>query len=117
MRDHKLSSLGNLLGGALSRHGIGERVLAAQIVATANELLAELLPALERGSSQVISYKQQELIVACRTPTARYAVEGLARALGRKLEEVYPAQSFKKIRAVLRSGKPSEDEWYNTEEL
>ncbi|MEK7183301.1 MAG: hypothetical protein AAB776_01560 [Patescibacteria group bacterium] len=113
MRDHKLNSLGNLLGGALSRHGIGERVIAAQIVATANELLVGMLTYEQRDEVQAVSFKSSELLLVCKTPTARYAAEGLAKSLGRKLEEDYPSQTFKKIVCVFKSGKASDDEWYN----
>ena len=113
MRDNNLSSLGNLLGGALARHGIGERVIAAQIVASANELLHEMLTQDQRGEVQAVSFKSDELLLACKTPTARYAAEGLAKTLGRKLEEKYPNQTFKKIVCVFKSGKVSDDEWYN----
>ena len=113
MRDHKLSSLGNLLGGALSRHGIGERVIAAQIVASANELLAGMLTAEQKTEVQAISFKGSELLLVCKTPTARYAAEGLARQLGRKLEEEYPSQTFRKVVCVFKSGKANDDEWYN----
>lgn len=114
MRDHKLSSLGNLLGGALSRHGIGERVQAAQIVASANELLSELMGR-QAEEVRAISYKLAELVLACKTPTARYAAEGLTKTLGRKLEERYPSQTFKKITCRLKTGIATDDEWYNTD--
>jgi hypothetical protein len=113
MRDHKLSSLGNLLGGALSRHGIGERVIAAQIVASANELLGQMLTPEQRGEVQAMSYKASELLLICKTPTARYTAEGLAKSLGRKLEEEFPTQTFKKIACMFKPGKANDDEWYN----
>jgi len=113
MRNHKLNSLGNLLGGALSRHGIGERVVAAQIVASANELLATLLTPDQNREVQAVSFKASELLLVCKTPTARYAAEGLAKSLGRKLEEEYPSQTFRKIVCVFKSGKANDDEWYN----
>lgn len=113
MRENKLSSLGNLLGGALSRHGIGERVVAAQIVAGANELLRELLTPEQRGEVQAVSFKDDELLLACKTPTARYAAEGFAKTLGRKLEEKFPNQTFRKVVCVFKTGKANDDEWYN----
>ena len=113
MADKKLSSLGNLLGGALARHGIGERVVAAQIVSSTNELLKELLTRDQWGEVQAVSYRNSELLLACKTPTARYAAEGLAKALGRKLEEKYPNQTFRKIVCVFKAGKAGDDEWYN----
>lgn len=114
MRDYKLSALGNLLGGALSRHGIADRVVAAQIVASANELLTTMFTPLQRAEIQAISYKASELVLACKTPTARYAAEGMARALGRKLEEHYPDQTFRKITCVFKSLQANDDEWYNS---
>ena len=113
MRDHKLSSLGNLLGNALARHGIGERVVAAQIVASANELLKGLLTRDQVGEVQAVSFKNSELLLVCKTPTARYAAEGLTKALARKLEEGYPDQTFRKIACVFKAGKANDDEWYN----
>jgi hypothetical protein len=113
MRDHKLSSLGNLLGGALSRHGIGERVMAAQIVATANELIAGLLPAGEQRAVRVTSYKNGELTVACKTPAARYVIEGQSKAICRRLEEKYPNQTFKILQCRLKPSEASDEEWYN----
>jgi hypothetical protein len=114
MRNHKLNSLSNLLSGALSRHGIGERVIAAQIVASANELLGEMMTPTQRGEVQVVSFKGSELLIACKTPTARYAAEGLTKALGRKLEQEYPSQTFRKIVCLFKSGKANDDEWYNS---
>lgn len=113
LRDSKPSSLGNLLQGALSRHGIGERVLAAQIVAKANELLAEFLTPVQRGEVQAVSFRANELLLACKTPTARYAAEGLTKRLGRKLEEIYPNQTFRKITCVFKNASTNDDEWYN----
>ncbi|MDQ5952642.1 MAG: hypothetical protein QG626_771 [Patescibacteria group bacterium] len=112
MRDHKLSSLGNLLGGALSRHGIGERVQAAQIVAKANDLLREAMGK-QADEVQAVSFKLSELVLACKTPTARYAAEGQVRNLARRLEEAFPTQTFKKIVCRLKSGVANDDEWYN----
>ena len=113
MRDYKLNSLGNLLGGALSRHGIGERVIAAQIVASANELLTDMLAPGPRSEVQAISYKNAELLIVCKTPTARYAAEGLIKSLGRQLEVEFPSQTFKKIICLFKPLKANDDEWYN----
>ncbi|MFZ2682140.1 MAG: hypothetical protein WAZ14_03550 [Patescibacteria group bacterium] len=115
MRDHKLSSLGNLLGGALSRYGIGERVVAAQIVASANELLDELLPPGHRLEVQVVSFKLGELVLMCKSPTVKYVAEGMTKQLGRRLEERFPDQTFKKIVCIFKPFKATDDEWYNTE--
>lgn len=113
MRDNKLSSLGNLLGGALARHGIGERVMAAQIVSSANDVLADLLTPDQRGEVEAVSYRSSELLLACKTPAARYAAEGLAKALSKKLEEEFPNQTFRKVTCVFKTGRASDDEWYN----
>ena len=112
MRDHKLNSLGNLLGGTLSRYGIGERVQAAQIVASANELLGGLMGK-QAEDIKAMSYKDSELVLACKSPTARYAAEGLTKKLGRQLEERYPSQTFSKITCRLKTGSDTDDEWYN----
>lgn len=113
MQKKGLASLGNLLTGALARHGIGERVTAAQVVAQANELLANLLVPEQRGEIAVVSYKQSELLVACKTPAARYVAEGLAKILTRKLEERFPDQYIKRVQCVFRTGASNDDEWYN----
>jgi hypothetical protein len=113
MRDHKLSSLGNLLGGALSRHGIGERVVAAQIVTSANELLRTFMPATEHLAVRVTSFRGGELRVACKTPAARYVVEGIAKNLCRRLEEEYPNQTFKGVQCRLQPSQANDEEWYN----
>ncbi len=117
MREYKLSSLSHLLGGSLARHGIGDRVLSAQIVASANQLLTELLHSDQRGEVQAVSYKASELLLACKTPTARYAAEGLIKIIARKLEEKYPDQTFRKVICVFRNGKANDDEWYNSASL
>lgn len=113
MRDHKLSSLSNLLGGTLSRYGIGERVVAAQIVSTANELLVELMGR-QAEDIHVLSYKDGQLEIACKSPTARYAAEGMTKTLARKLEERYPNQTFRTVDCRLKTGAASDDEWYNS---
>jgi hypothetical protein len=113
MQKKGLASLGNLLTGALARHGIGERVTAAQVVAYANELLPSLLATQQRGEITVLSYKQSELLVACKTPAARYVAEGLAKNLTRKLEERFPDQYIKHVQCVFRSSTANDDEWYN----
>ncbi len=113
MRDHKLSPLGQLLGGSLARYGIGERVTAAQIVTSANKLLQEILTADQAREVVAVSFKSSELCLACKTPTARFAAEGLAKTLSHKLEELYPEQTISRIICVFRTPKATEDEWYN----
>jgi hypothetical protein len=97
----------------LARHGIGERVVAAQIVASANELLSQMLTPEQRGEVQAVSFKGSELLLACKTPAARYMAEGMAKTLGRKLEEEYPNQTFRKVVCVFRNQRANDDEWYN----
>lgn len=113
MREHKLSSLGNLLGGALSRHGIGERVAAAQIVASAKQLVAAWLPGVASDEIRVVSYKHGELQLTCKSPAARHAVEGLAKKLCRQLEADYPDQTFKAVSCRLGVGQANDEQWYN----
>lgn len=112
MYDRKLSSLSHLLGGSLTRYGISERVLAARIVTRANELLQEFMGR-QADDVRVLSFKDQELILACGNATARYAAEGLAKKLARRLEEQFPDQTFKKISCRLNTRLTSDDEWYN----
>lgn len=112
MYDRKLSSLNNLLDGTLSRYGIGGRVLAAQIVTSANDILAELMGQ-QANDVRVQSFKDHELIIGCKNATARYAAEGLTKRLARKLEEKFPDQTFTKISCRLDTRSTSDDEWYN----
>ncbi len=113
MPEKKLAALGNLLGGALVRHGIQHRIEAAQIVATTNELLRDLLRADQQVEIQAVSFKDSELLLACKTPSARYAAEGLTNILTQSLESRYPGQTIRRIHCVFRTGKASDDEWYN----
>lgn len=108
-----LSSLGNLLEGALSRHGIGIQVVAAQVVSHANDLLIELLPEHARADVRVESYRSNELILACKNAPARYAAEKVEEQLTLKLEEKFPRLTLK---SVLYRLKPHifEDGWYNS---
>lgn len=101
------------MGGALARHGIGERVTAAQVVAYAQEQLHSLLPPEQRGEVHIVSYRQAELFVACKTPAARYTAEGLAKTLTRSIEVRFPDQQVKKVICAFRTGKADDDEWYN----
>ncbi len=113
MPKDNLSSLGSLMGGSLARHGIMGRVMAAQIVTTTNALLDELIPPAARGDVQAISYKNQELLIACKTAPARYLLQGLSKTIGSRLEQTYPSQTIKTIACKLRPVGTDEQEWYN----
>lgn len=108
-----LSSLGNLLEGALSRHGIGIQVVAAQIVSQANELLFELLPEQARAEVRTESYRTNELVIACKNAPARYVTEKIEEQLMKRLEERFPRLTLKTVTYRL---KPHlfEDGWYNS---
>ncbi len=109
-----LSSLGNLLEGALSRHGIGIQVVSAQIVSRANDLLHELLPEHARADVRTESYRTNELVIACKNAPARYATEKIEEHLTRRLEEHFPRLTLK---SVVYRLKPHvfEDGWYNSQ--
>ncbi len=111
------SPLNNLLSGALARHGIDKRVMATQVVKIGNELLSKLLTPAQRPDLQVISFTASELVIACKTPAARYAMEGLKKQLASELEVRFPDQTFSRINCQLRPGTVSDEEWYTSAKL
>ena len=87
----------SLMTGALKRHGIGAQVQAAMIVKRANELLDELIREQHRGDVRVVSYKQNELHVACRHAQARYMINGVQDRLQAHVEQHFPSVTISQV--------------------
>jgi hypothetical protein len=95
MKKNSLSSVGSMMDGLLSRHGIGKQVLSANIVTSADRYLQSVLPEEMKGDVRALSFKDGVLTLACRHSAALYDAEGFAHALQRKLEEEFPSQTPK----------------------
>ncbi len=103
-------SAASLLSGMLARYGIAPQVLAARVVARANELLLELIGSEQIEDAKVLSFVDHVLVVACRHPAARFALGVHGDDLARKLEQVFPDIQIHTVRFDL---KP--DEWSKRE--
>ncbi len=89
-----MRTFGSLTDSVLARHGIGKQVLAAQVVRKGNEKLLALIPQEIQRDIKVLSYKDNELTIACQNPTARYEADAVAPKLARALEEDFPSLSL-----------------------
>lgn len=93
-----MQGIGNLLSGALKRHGIDRQVTATVIVARANEVLAGLVAGTPmQGDVQVVVYKDQELVIACPHAAASHDVQGFVPMLQAELEQLFPDKTFRKV--------------------
>ena len=75
---------------ALARHNIGRQVTAAMIVTTADGLLRGLVDSYMIPDVKVLSYKQSQIVVACRHPAAVHAMQPLCQVLKERIEESIP---------------------------
>ncbi|HCC83773.1 TPA: hypothetical protein DEP96_02905 [Candidatus Uhrbacteria bacterium] len=109
-----MQDIGNLLATSfLKRHGIEQSVTATMIVQRANAILAELIVNSPlKNDVYVISYKNDELVVACRHAAASHAVQGLLPQLRQAIQQDFPNKSFLALRTRL-----SGQEWYNDASL
>jgi hypothetical protein len=112
MAESPLANLKNLLPSALSRHGLGERVRAAQVVTEAEKLLRQLLTADQCLDVQVVSYQQECLHLRCQHPGVRYVLERHSQELKQQLEVCFPEISVKRIDIAVGPALKSDEEWY-----
>ena len=82
--------MGGLMQSALARHNIGRQVTAAMIVTTADDLLHNMIDMHMKPDVKVLSYKQGQLIVACRHPAAVDAMQTFCPVLKLRVEEAIP---------------------------
>lgn len=93
-----MQGIGNLLSGALKRHGIDRQVTATVIVARANEILAALVAGTPlAGDVTVVVYKDNELVIACPHAPASHDVQGFVPQLQAELETAFPDKSFRRV--------------------
>lgn len=86
-----LTKIGNLLEGALRRHGVAKQVTAAMIIDRTNEVLDELLGASAlRSDVNALSIVNGTLVIACRNAGASYDIDGMIPELKVKLREEIP---------------------------
>ncbi len=113
-----MHGLGNLLNDALHRHKIVTQVNATMIVQRANEILSSLTQGPLAEDTRVITYKHDELIVACRHAGASFDVQQVFPQLRAELERSFPKKTFNKIRTRLAASEwalPAEPEgWYTS---
>ena len=90
-RRASLTKIGNLLEGALRRHGVAKQVTAAIIVDRANEILDEILGTSDlRQDVYAISYTSGTLVIGCKNAAASYDVDGMIPAIRSRLAEEVP---------------------------
>jgi hypothetical protein len=106
-----MQGLGNLLDSALRRHGITKQVTATMIVLRANELLQSICAGPLMNDVKVVSYKNNELYVACRHSAASFDVQPLLPRLRYTLEQSFPDKTFAKIYTRISTA-----EWYNNDD-
>lgn len=93
-----MQGIGNLLTGAMKRHGIYAQVTATVIVAKANDVLAMLIDGTPlRDDVTVVAYKEQELIIACLHAAASHDLQGFLPALQAELERQFPDKTFRRV--------------------
>jgi hypothetical protein len=109
MKKSSLYSVGSMVDGVLSRHGIGKQVLSASVVTTAERTLSSLLAPQIKEDVRALSFRENTLTLACRHSAALYDAEGFAAKLGRSLEESFPSLSIK-VEAKLRPDAFPEEE-------
>lgn len=103
-----MQGLDNLLTAALNRHGIQKQVTATLIVQRANTLLSALVQGTPLAADvYVISYKNDELVVACRHAAASFDAQALLVQLRADLECSFPKKTFSRIITRLSGA-----EWY-----
>lgn len=93
-----MHGIGNLLSGAMKRHGIDRQVTATVIVARANEILNTLVTGTPLyGDVTVVVYKDNELVIACPHAPASHDVQGFVPQLKSELEVAFPDKSFSRV--------------------
>jgi hypothetical protein len=105
-----MQGIGSLLATSfLKRHGIEQSVTATMIVQRANAILAGLIvDSPLKNDVYIISYKNDELVVACRHAAASHGVQQLLPQLRAAIQQDFPNKSFLAMRTRL-----SGQEWYN----
>ena len=86
-----LTNIGNLLDGALRRHGVAKQVMAAIIIDRVNVLLDEMLESSPlRSDVNALSIINGTLVIACANAGASYDLDGILPELTAKLRDEIP---------------------------
>lgn len=91
------SGVGDLMTSAISRHNIGRQIISAMIVEKGNEILRNMLDMHMKADVKVLSYKQGQLIIACRHPAAVHAMQEYCTRLKERVEEALPTANIASV--------------------
>ncbi len=93
----------DLLPDALKRHGISKQVTSTIIIKSTDELLNCHLPDCAKNDVKALSYKNENLYIACRHPAAMFIAEKLKTKLHEQLLKRFPDITFNKISFCLNT--------------
>ena len=86
-----LTKIGNLLDGALRRHGVAKQVTAAIIIDRVNAVLDDMFGSSPlRSDVSALSIVNGTLTLACKNAGASYDIDGMIPELKAKLREEIP---------------------------
>ncbi|MFA6130736.1 MAG: hypothetical protein WC730_00515 [Patescibacteria group bacterium] len=98
----RFAGMGDLMSGAMRRHGIERQITAAMIVEKAKEYLPQVFEPAACLDLVVISYQNERLSIGCRHSEAMYLVTAKRDALKELLEQDFPATMIRDITPVYR---------------
>jgi hypothetical protein len=101
-----LTSITNMLQGALKRHGVAAQVTAAIIVDRANEVLDDLLgPSPIRSDVQAISVQNGTIVIGCKNAAASYDIDGMQKEIMARINAAVPEADIHAIIARVQIEK------------
>lgn len=101
-----LTSITNMLQGALKRHGVSAQVTAAIIVDRANEVLDDLLGnSPMRNDVQVISVQNGTIVIGCKNAAASYDIDGMQKEIMARVNHEVPEADIRAITARVQIEK------------
>ena len=90
-----------MLSSFTKRHGIKQKLLAHDIVQTAQEVLREYIRGTPLENDMlVVSYAEEVITFACRHAAARFDAEQIALQVCTQLESRFPAHTFRALWVV-----------------
>lgn len=98
--------LADLASGVLARHHISRQVTAAMIVHAVNSFLDENLTAPLKNDARALSYQDFTLRIACKNPSASYAMQDYLEPITNHLKQTFPDIQINQIVCIL-----NQDPW------